>query len=181
MKILNVALVTLTAISLSACTVLGWMPLGDADPAEILLPGKSTTLLFFTNVANLDSEVGLQASAQYELTITRLSNWMDGSIETNEKNQDLDQYGFADSLMPIAAMALLKRSRDHNWFELMLLQANCKGSSLRGISDLHFDEASGSYNFVATCDGKLSLSVNDSHGFYGNNSGFASISLSRVN
>ena len=83
--------------------------------------------------------------------------------------------------MPLAAMALLKRSRDHNWFELMLLQANYKGSSLRGISDLNFDEASGSYNFVATCDGKLSLSVNDSHGFYGNNSGFASISLSRVN
>ncbi|HAS48622.1 MAG TPA: hypothetical protein DCS33_04905, partial [Gammaproteobacteria bacterium] len=100
------------------------MPRGDADPGEILLLGKSTTLLFFTNVANFDSEVGLEASAQYKLTITRLSNWVDSSIETNEKNQDLDQYGFADSLMPLAAMALLKRSRDHNWFELMLLQAN---------------------------------------------------------
>ena len=181
MRILNVALVTLTAISLSACTVPGWMPRGDADPGEILLLGKSTTLLFFTNVANFDSEVGLEASAQYKLTIKRLSNWVDSSIETNEKIQDLDQYGFAGSLIPLATMALLKRSRDHNWFELMLLQANCKGSSLRGISDLNFDEASGSYNFVATCDGKLSLYVNDSHGFYGNNSGFASISLSRVN
>ena len=181
MRILNVALVTLTAISLSACTVPGWMPRGDADPGEILLLGKSTTLLFFTNVANFDSEVGLEASAQYKLTITRLSNWVDSSIETNEKNQDLDQYGFADSLMPLATMALLKRSRDHNWFELMLLQAHCKSSSIRGISDLNFDEASGSYNFVATCDGKLSLYVNDSHGFYGNNSGFDSISLSRAN
>ena len=181
MRLLNLALFTLTANSISACTVPGWMPRGDADPGEILLLGKSTTLLFFTNVANFDSEVGLEASAQYKLTITRLSNWVDSSIETNEKNQDLDQYGFADSLMPLAAMALLKRSRDHNWFELMLLQANCKGSSLRGISDLNFDEANGSYNFVATCDGKLSLYVNDSHGFYGNNSGFASISLSRVN
>ncbi len=106
---------------------------------------------------------------------------MDSTIDKNEKEQTLDQYGFADSVMPLPAVSLLKCSREHNWFELMLLQANCKRSSLVGISDLTFDEASGSYNFVATCDGKLTLFVNDSYGFYGNNSGFASISLSRAN
>jgi hypothetical protein len=62
------------------------------------------------------------------------------------------------------AASLLKHFREHNWFELMLLQAHCKRSSLVGISDLHLDEDSGSYNFVATCDGKHTLFVNDSHG-----------------
>ena len=100
MRILNVALVTLTAISLSACTVPGWMPRGDADPGEILLPGKSTTLLFFTNVANFDSEVGLEASAQYKLTITRLSNWVDSSIETNEKTRIWTNMALQTALCP---------------------------------------------------------------------------------
>jgi|TARA_B110000196_G_scaffold317718_1_gene331437 hypothetical protein len=60
-------------------------------------------------------------------------------------------------------------------------QPNCVSDSLRGVTDLNVDEASGSYNFVAACDGKLTLFVNDSYGFYGNNVGFANISLSRVN
>lgn len=180
MKKLQVILVLLSTVSLTACSIPSWMPLGDADPGEVLMPGESATLQFFTNIPNFDTEIGLQASARYELKINLLSNWVDSRIESNENDQPLDQYGFADSLMPIAAVSLLKRSREHNWFELMLLQANCKGSSLAGISDLTFDEDSGSYNFVATCDGKLTLFVNDSHGFYGNNSGFASISLSRV-
>lgn len=157
------------------------MAFGDAQPGEVLMPGESAALQFFTNIPNFDTEVGLQASVRYELKINLLSNWVDSTIEKNENNQTLDQYGFADSVMPIPAVSLLKRSREHNWFELMLLQANCKRSSLVGVSDLTFDEDSGSYNFVATCDGKLTLFVNDSYGFYGNNSGFASISLSRVN
>lgn len=156
------------------------MSLGDAEPGQVLMPGETATLRFFTNIPNFDTGVGLQASAQYQLRINLLSNWVDGMIESNENGQALDQYGFADDLMPVAAASLLKRSRNHKWFELMLLQANCKGSSLLGISDLTFDEDSGSYNFTATCDGKLTLFVNDSYGFYGNNSGFASISLSRV-
>ena len=156
------------------------MALGDAEPGQILMPGESATLRFFTNIPNFDTDIGLLASAQYRLKINLLSNWADSTIDSNENDQALDQYGFADDLMPVAAASLLKRSREHRWFELMLLQANCKGSSLLGISDLTFDEDSGSYNFVATCDGKLTLFVNDSYGFYGNNSGFASISLSRV-
>lgn len=157
------------------------MSFGDAQPGEVLMPGETAALQFFTNIPNFDTEVGLQASARYQLRINLLSNWVDSTIGKNENNQTLDQYGFADSVMPIPAASLLKRSREHNWFELMLLQANCKRSSLVGVSDLTFDEDSGSYNFVATCDGKLTLFVNDSYGFYGNNSGFASISLSRVN
>ncbi|MCH8264327.1 MAG: hypothetical protein IIC10_02935 [Proteobacteria bacterium] len=43
------------------------------------------------------------------------------------------------------------------------------------------DEAGGVYSFVAACDGKLTLFVNDSYGFYGSNADFANISLSRVN
>jgi hypothetical protein len=159
----------------------GWISQGDLKSAEILLPGETATINFFTNISNFDSGIGLQANAQYRLKINQLSNWVDSRIERNENNQELDQYGFGNSLMPLSSLALLKRSRTHKWFELMLLQANCKRSSLKGISDLNFDEASGSYNFVATCDGKLTLFVNDSPGFYSNNSGFASIFLSRAN
>lgn len=171
----------LAAATLTSCAVPGWMSLGDAQPSELLMSGESSVLQFFTNIPNFDTDVGLQASARYELKINLLSNWVDSTIEKNENNQSLDQYGFADSVMPFPGISLLKRSKEHNWFELMLLQANCKSSSLVGVSDLTFDEDSGSYNFVATCDGKLTLFVNDSYGFYGNNSGFASISLSRVN
>tara|TARA_B110000858_G_scaffold115070_1_gene131510 strand:+ start:26621 stop:27136 length:516 start_codon:yes stop_codon:yes gene_type:complete len=170
----------LTAVSFTACAAPGWMSLNDAKLGEVLMPGETATVNFFTNIPNFDTEVDLQAGAQYELKIDLLSNWIDSTIDKNENEQTLNQHGYADSLMPIPAASLLKRSRAHNWFELMLLQANCKHSSLVGISDLNFDEASGSYNFVATCDGKLTLFVNDSHGFYGNNSGFARISLSRV-
>lgn len=145
------------------------------------MPGETARAQFFTNIPNFDTEVGLLAGVQYELKINLLSNWVDSTIEKNENDHSLDQYGFADSLMTMPGASWLKRSREHNWFELMLLQTNCKRSSLVGISDLTFDEASGSYNFVATCDGKLTLFVNDSYGFYNNNSGFASISLSRVN
>ena len=180
LKKLKILAALLAIVSLTSCTIPGWMSLGDAQ-SKVLMPGEKATLQFFTNIPNFDTDVGLQASAQYVLKINLLSNWVDSTIDKNEKEQTLDQYGFADSVMPLPAVSLLKCSREHNWFELMLLQANCKRSSLVGISDLTFDEASGSYNFVATCDGKLTLFVNDSYGFYGNNSGFASISLSRAN
>jgi hypothetical protein len=180
LKKLKILAALLAIVSLTSCTIPGWMSLGDAQPSEVLMPGEKATLQFFTNIPYFDTDVGLQASAQYVLKINLLSNWVDNTFDKNEKEQTLDQYGFADSMMPIQGVSLLKRSREHKWFELMLQQANCKRSSLVGISDLTFDEASGSYNFVATCDGKLTLFVNDSYGFYGNNSGFASISLSRV-
>ena len=171
----------LTTVSLSACTVPGWMSIGDEQPGNVLMPGETAALQFFTTIPNFDTEVGLQANVQYEFKTNLLSNWVDSNIDKNEKRQSLDQYGFANSVMPLPAVSLLKRSREHNWFELMLLQANCKHSTLVWISDLTFDEASGNYNFVATCDGKLTLFVNDSYGFHSNNSSFASISLSRVN
>jgi hypothetical protein len=180
LKKLKILAALLAIVSLTSCTIPGWMSLGDAQPSEVLMPGEKATLQFFTNIPNFDTDVGLQASAQYVLKINLLSNWVDSTFDKNEKEQTLDQYGFADSMMPIQGVSFLKRSREHKWFELMLQQANCKRSSLVGISDLTFDEASGNYNFVATCDGKLTLFVNDSYGFYGNNSGFASISLSRV-
>lgn len=178
---IRITLLVLVVASLTACTLPGWMSRGDVSSSQVLTPGEQATMQFFTSAVNFDTGVGLQANVRYQLKINLLSNWVDSTIDKNEKNEDLDQYGFADEVMPLPAIALLKRSKDHNWFELMLTQANCKRSSLQGVSDLNFDEASGSYNFVATCDGKLTLFVNDSYGFYGNNSGFASISLSRVN
>lgn len=171
----------LATVSLSACTVPGWMSIGDAQLGNVLMPSETAALQFFTTIPNFDTEVGLQANVQYEFKKNLLSNWVDGNIDKNEKRQSLDQYGSANSVMPLPAVSLLKRSREHNWFELMLLQANCKHSTLVWISDLTFDEACSNYNFVATCDGILTLFVNDSYGFHSNNSSFASISLSRVN
>ena len=60
------------------------MSLGDAQPSEVLMPGKASTLQFFTNIPNFGTEVGIQASVQYELKINLLSNWVDSTIDKNE-------------------------------------------------------------------------------------------------
>ena len=88
---------------------------------------------------------------------------------------------FDGGIIPFDLARLSKRSSQHRWFELMLMQYNCTGDSLQGVTDLAVDEESGVYTFVAACDGKLTLFVNDSHGFYSNNVGFANLALSRVN
>ena len=111
----------LDTVSLSACIVPGWMSIGDAQPGNVLMPGRTAALQFFTTIPNFDTEVGLQANVQYEFKTNLLSNWVDSNIDKNEKRQSLDQYGFANSVMPLPAVSLLKRSREHNWFELMLL------------------------------------------------------------
>ena len=60
------------------------MSLGDAQPSEVLMSGEASTLQFFTNIPNFDTEVGIQASVQYELKINLLSNWVDSTIDKNE-------------------------------------------------------------------------------------------------
>jgi hypothetical protein len=49
-----------------------------------LMSGEASTLQFFTNIPNFDTEVGIQASVQYELKINLLSNWVDSTIDKNE-------------------------------------------------------------------------------------------------
>ena len=169
------------ALLLSACAMPAWLPFSNSDEGQALAPGEAVTLHFFTNMPNFDSGVALRSGAHYQLHVQLLSNWIDLDIERNENGAPLDEKGFDNSLMSWEWLAWLKRSRSHNWFELMLTQPNCKSESELGVSDLSFDEASGSYNFVATCDGNLTLFVNDSHGFYSNNAGYANIALSRVN
>lgn len=169
------------ALALTACATPAWLPIRHKESGRILNPGEQATLHFFTREAHVDTGLQLQAGAAYQLNIKLLSYWIDGTIDRNELASKLDEKGFANSVMPAQWMGWLRRSRTHNWFELMLVQRNCKSGSLKGISDIAFDEASGSYNFVATCDGNLSLFVNDSHGFYSNNAGYANIALSRVN
>ena len=60
------------------------MSLGEAQPSEVLMSGEASTLQFFTNIPNFDTEVGIQASVQYELKINLLSNWVDSTIDKNE-------------------------------------------------------------------------------------------------
>jgi hypothetical protein len=168
-------------LSLSACAMPVWMPLLPQTPGSPLAQGEAINLHFFTNEANFETGIALQSGRGYTLTLALLSNWIDSNIDTNEDEMPLNERGFADSQMPYEFVSRLKRSRQHRWFELMLYQADCKEESLRGVSDLSFDVESNTYNFVASCDGNLTLFVNDSPGFYGNNVGYANISLSRVN
>lgn len=177
-------------IGLPGCSLPGITIFDNADPGTSLGANESISVNFFTTEANLDTGVDLQAGSRYVLDIIILNNWIDSDIDKNDDEQALDERGFSDARMaqefqktiiPFEFARLSKRSRQHNWFELMLYQPNCKRDSLQGVSDLNRDEASGSYNFIAACDGKLTLFVNDSHGFYSNNVGYANISLSRVN
>jgi len=154
---------------------------GGSESGRIITAGENATVHFFTNEANYDTGIALQSGARYQLKVKLLSNWIDSYIDRNELDEPLHETGFANSQMPAEWMGITRRSREHNWFELMLMQGNCKTDSLRGVSDLSFDEATGSYNFVATCDGNLTLFVNDAYGFYGNNVGYANLELSRVN
>jgi hypothetical protein len=153
----------------------------NAEPGLALGSGEQVALHFFTRDPHYDSGIDLRSGARYNLDITILSYWIDGNIEHNEADEPLDERGFDNSLMPWEWIGMTRRSRQHRWFELMLYQPDCKRDSLRGITDLDLDEDNGSYNFVAACDGKLTLFVNDSHGFYSNNTGYANIALSRTN
>ena len=177
----NLLLTTSIPLILSACAMPAWLPFGNSDNGQSLAPGDQVTLHFFTRDPAFDSGVNLQSGASYQLDVKQLSHWIDSDIERNEHERKLDEKGFDNSVMPAQWLGWLRRSRTHNWFELMLMQPNCKSASLAGVSDLTIDEASGSYNFVATCDGNLTLFVNDSHGFYSNNAGYANFTLSRVN
>ncbi|NKB32859.1 MAG: hypothetical protein GKR91_07150 [Pseudomonadales bacterium] len=176
-SVFSVCILTLT---LSSCTFPGIRLYENNDQGEQLNVGQASNVHFFTKDPSFDTGIDLQSGARYALDITILSYWIDSHIEENENNEPLDERGFANSVMPFEFVAATKRSNSHRWFELMLYQSRCSRDSLRGVTELEVDE-SGSYNFVAACDGELTLFVNDSHGFYSNNVGYANISLSRVN
>lgn len=152
----------------------------DERPGQTLTPGQSRTMHFFTDNADLDTGVILEASGHYGIQINFISHWIDSYIAVNENDEPLDEMGFANSQMPYAWLGSLRRSTSHQWFELMLYQPRCAADSLRGVSDLQLNESSGSYQFVAACDGKLALFVNDNYLTYSNNSGYANIAISRV-
>ena len=170
-----------TAFFLSACSVPAIQSSSNRDSATVLAPGDSISVDFFTSVTNLDTGIILQEGNTYELDVVTLSNWIDGWIEENESGEAINEFGFSNNLMPLSFLGTTRRSRQHQWFELMLFQPRCSNASLRGVSDLSRNSISGNYQFVATCDGTLTLFVNDTYGFYSNNLGYANIALSRVN
>jgi len=156
----------------------------DPDPGnsgQSLAPGQSTSFRFFTTAQATHSGVNLAAGSAYRLEFPMVSNWIDGGIDTDENGDAIGLTGFADGRMPLETLSLLKRSRQHRWFELILYQDGCRRDSLIGITELNFDTASNSYLYQAPCSGDLKLFVNDSQGFYVNNSGFAHIKITRTN
>lgn len=169
------------SLYLSACAIPIATFLDGSGGGRDLVSGESATVHFFTNEPNLDTGVRLNAGSRYALDVVILSNWIDSDIEENETGEALDETGFANSVMPFEWLGITRRSRQNRWFELMLYQPDCGRESLRGVTELDVDETNGSYQFIASCDGKLSMFVNDSPGFYGNNAGYANIHLSRVN
>ena len=179
--LLKSALLPALPLLFTACT---WPPLDFSRPEVVpleLAAGDTRSVDFFTSSRNLDTGIMLFEGSRYSLDIVTLSHWIDGRFERNENGEPLDQRGYSNAMMPFAHLGTFRRAPEHRWFELMLYQPRCKGESLRGITELDTDESSGSYQFVAACDGKLTLFVNDSYGFYGNNAGYANIALSRHN
>jgi hypothetical protein len=172
-----IALLLITSCTQLRVPFLGYKPV---DPGRLSM-GESASFHFFPNNARASANIALQAGKDYAIQFALLSNWADGKIDTNETGNPLDAMGFADSLMPVESYNLLKRSRAHRWFELLVYQEGCKGESLKGLHELAYDVQQQSYRYHAPCDGVLRLHVNDAWGFYGNNSGFSSIRLTRLN
>jgi hypothetical protein len=170
---------SLGATVISGCSIGGLTLFANDETGATLGAGESANTHFFTREVNHDSGIALEAGGQYALDVTILSNWIDSDIENNESDQPLNEKGFSNSLMPLGWVGLTRRSQGHNWFELMLKQPGCGGAL--GVSDLEFSEADGRYNFTANCSGLLKLYVNDAIGFYGNNVGYANITVSRLN
>lgn len=146
---------------------------------QTLGTGDSVSVRFFTNYSNFATGVDLEAGNRYRVDVVTLSNWVDGDIARNAAGEEIDERGFANELMAFDFLGQARRSREHQWFELMLYQPRCADASLRGVTDLTFDPETRSYEYAAVCDGELHMFVNDSYGFYSNNTGFAGIALSR--
>jgi len=166
---------------LTGCNAVMFIDQIPGNSGQALAPGQSSSLRFFTTDQATHSGVNMAAGASYRLEFPVVSNWIDGDIDADENGQAIGLTGFADSQMPLETMSLLKRSRQHRWFELMLYQDGCRRDSLVGISELNFDTASGSYQYQAPCSGDLRLFVNDSQGFYVNNIGYAQVRITRTN
>jgi hypothetical protein len=168
-------------ITLASCSLPNISLFKNGDSGTLLSAGDMSSVHFFTKEMNHDTGIRLQAGADYTVGVTILSNWIDSSIALNDDGETLNELGFSNALMPLELIGLTRRSRDNQWFELMLEQPSCGKQSRTGVSELSYDDATGSYSFTASCDGNLTLFVNDSYGFYGNNIGYANIALKRTN
>jgi len=166
---------------LGACNARMYIDQEPGNTGRALAPGQSATFRFFTTDPAARSGLNLASGASYGVQIPLVSNWIDGDIDTDENGAPLGPAGFADSQMPVDALSLVKRSRQHRWFELMFYQDGCRRESLVGLTDLPFDENTGAYIYQAPCSGDLKLFVNDGQGFYINNVGFARVTVTRGN
>lgn len=170
----------LASLMLTGCNM-RLMGVGGTSEPILLSQGESHSVDLFTSQKRVDTNIVLAQGRDYALDIVTLSHWIDGDIAVNEEGEPLDQRGFDNSQMPLSLLGIFRRSRQHRWFELMLYQPDCADASLRGVTDLEVDASSGSYLFVAQCDGELTLFVNDSYRTYLHNVGYANIALSRIN
>ena len=174
-------LLVLVLLFLSACNARLFIDQSPGNEGQLLAVGESANVRFFTNNPAAESGLQLASGSNYQVEFTLVSNWIDGSIDKNENGQLLDETGFGDELMPSHVLSLLKRSRQHRWFEMMLYQDGCARDSLTGITELSVDGNTGSYIYPAVCSGDLKMFVNDSQGFYSNNAGVATIRVTRTN
>lgn len=171
----------LLALLLAGCNLRMYIDQDPQDAGRSLANGESASFRFFTSDPAAESGVNLARDATYRLQVSMVSNWSDGTILADRDGGQIGPRGFGDDLMPYRGLSLLKRSRQHNWFELMIYQDGCRSQSLRGVTDLDYDAGSDSYSFRAACSGDLKLFVNDGQGFYVNNSGMANMTITRSN
>jgi len=75
--------------------------------------------------------------------VTILSNWIDSSAASNDDGEALNELGSSNTLMPLELIGLTRRSKDNQWFELMLEPPSCSKQSRTGVSELSYDDATG--------------------------------------
>ncbi|MEX0618868.1 MAG: hypothetical protein WDZ76_06850 [Pseudohongiellaceae bacterium] len=149
------------------------------EPGRQLAVGERGYFRVFTSESAADSGIHLSSGASYQLMINPWSIWVDGNLLYNENGEAIDERGFNNEAMTWIGglFSPLRKAPSNRWFELMLRQPAC--NSEQGVTALERDQQ-GRYRYTPSCDGNLVAFVNDVPGFYGNNGGFASITVQRL-
>lgn len=169
-----------------------------ADCQHLLVAGQPTFIELFAHQKCALTGVFLDSNERYQLEIVHMSNIQDGGISASYGevtpwpgcqrssqgqlmvSQPITELGFCNTGMTRFPMSMLRRSKKHNWFELILSSNNCASNTHIGLSELEKGAKASQYIFKPRYDGELSLFVNDSVWFYANNKGYFRFRLEKI-
>ncbi len=115
-------------------------------------------------IAKNDVGLHLQASDEYSVSVSGEQVWYDASQE------HIAPHGSSGSFL-MNLFAFLKKDCDAAWFALM--------AEIKGANKSYTHDLSRSSIFMAEEDGQLVLYANDARGFYWNNHGEITVTVSR--